>query len=117
MDLVRTSGNMGNIIPFSYIYFHKFRGTGAMSDNLIGIAENNINAGQYDNLKALLREMMDSIQRDEPGTLNYEWFIAEDGKSVDAFERYVDSGACMVHLGNLGPKYGERLVACVTATK
>lgn len=88
-----------------------------MIDTIIVIAENDINAGQLDNLKALLREMMDIIQRDEPGTLNYEWFIADDGKSVHVYERYADSGACMVHLANVGPKYGERLVACVTATK
>lgn len=88
-----------------------------MSDNLIVIAENNTNDGQLDNLKALLTEMIGSIQRDEPGTLNYEWFISEDGKSVDVYERYVDAGACMVHLGNLGQTYAPRLFACVTATK
>ena len=88
-----------------------------MSNNVLVVAENNINAGQLDNLKALLMEMMDTIQRDEPGTLNYEWFIADDGKSVHVYERYADSGACMAHLGNIGPKYGERLHACVTATK
>jgi quinol monooxygenase YgiN len=89
-----------------------------MSDNILVVAENDIYDGQLDNLKALVMEVMESIQHDEPGTLNYEWFIADDGKSVNVFERYVDSEAFLVHLTNLGQKkYAERMFACLNATK
>ena len=88
-----------------------------MSDNVLVVSENTIKAGQLDNFKALIREMVDAIQRDEPETLNYEWFIADDGKSVHIYERYADSEAFMVHLGNIGPKYGERSFAYLTVNK
>jgi quinol monooxygenase YgiN len=88
-----------------------------MSDTLIVIAENDIHAGQLDNLKALLNEMIDTIQREEPKTLNYECFIAGDGASVTFFERYTDSESCLSHLANLGPRYSARLFECLTPTK
>ena len=89
-----------------------------MSSNFSVVAENNIKAGQLDNFKALIKEMDDTIKRDEPGTLNYEWFLADDGKTVHACERYVDSEAFMIHLGNLiQKKYAEGLHACLSATK
>jgi quinol monooxygenase YgiN len=89
-----------------------------MSDNFLVVAENNIKADQLDNLKALAREMVNTIMGDEPGTLNYELFIADDGKSVHFYERYTDSEAFMIHLGNLVQrKYAERLHACLSATK
>jgi len=58
-----------------------------MSDNVIVIAENKINAGQLENLKALAAEMIATIQLEEPGTLRYELFIADDGQTVDFCER------------------------------
>lgn len=88
-----------------------------MDDNVLVLVEASANAGQLDNLKALLREMFNAIQRDEPGTLNYEWFIGDDGKSVHIYERYADSEACMAHQRASFQKYAERLSACGTVTK
>jgi quinol monooxygenase YgiN len=88
-----------------------------MSDILIVIAENNVNVGQLEPFKALLTEIIDTIQREEPRTLNYECFIAEDGASVTFFERYLDSESCMSHLANLGPRYSARLFECLTPTR
>lgn len=88
-----------------------------MSDTLIVIAENNIHEGQLDTLKSLLSEMIETIQREEPRTLNYECFIAADGTSVTFLERYMDSEACLMHLANLGPRYSARLFECLTPTK
>ena len=88
-----------------------------MSDNVFWILEANINAGQLDNLKALMTEMVEATKRDEPGALNYEWFIADDGNSLHLYERYADSGAVMVHRGNFGQKFAERFLAYLTITK
>jgi quinol monooxygenase YgiN len=85
-----------------------------MNDNVLVLAEVNINAGQLDTLKALVIEMTDDIRHSEPGTLNYEWFIADDGKSAHVFERYTDSEADMLHLMNYGQKYAARSAACLT---
>jgi quinol monooxygenase YgiN len=95
----------------------KLRGEVTMSENVLVVAEVTINAGQLDNLKALVGEMIEAIKRDEPGTHNYEWFIGDDGKSVHVYERYADSEAFMVHLGNLGQKFAKRLSACTTTTR
>ena len=88
-----------------------------MSDNVSCIAEVNIHDGQLENLKALMREMVDVIKRDEPGTLNFEYFIADDGKSFHAYERYADSEAYMIHLRNFGQNFAERVMPNLAITK
>ena len=88
-----------------------------MNNNVFWVLEANINDGQFDHLNALMSEMVEATKRDEPGALNYEWFIAEDGKSLHLYERYADSGATMVHLGNFGQKFAERFVAYLTITR
>lgn len=88
-----------------------------MNDNVFWILEADIHAGQLDHLKALMREMVAGTQRDEPGALNYEWFIADDGKTLHIHERYADSAAVMVHRGNFAQKYAERFLTYLTITK
>jgi quinol monooxygenase YgiN len=88
-----------------------------MSNIVSCVAEVNIHDGQVDHLKAFMNAMIDDIQRDEPGTLNYEWFLADDGKSYQVYERYTDSEAYMVHLEIFGQKYAEQILPHVTITK
>jgi quinol monooxygenase YgiN len=88
-----------------------------MSDHVIVLAENDIHAGQLENLKALITEMVEYIQREEPGTLNYEWFIDDEGKTAHAYERYADSESCIAHLTVARQIYGERLFSYLTITK
>jgi quinol monooxygenase YgiN len=88
-----------------------------MNDHVFWILEAEINPGQLDELKALMREMVEGTRRDEPGALNYEWFIADDGKSLHLYERYADPDAVMVHRENFAQKYRERFSTCVTITK
>jgi quinol monooxygenase YgiN len=89
----------------------------ALNDNVFWILEAHINEGELDKLKALMHEMVEGTKRDEPGALNYEWFIAEDGTTLHLHERYADSGATMVHLGNFRQKYAERFRKYLTITK
>lgn len=49
-----------------------------MSDNIFCIAEGTINEGQLDNFNAVKNGLIES-SNNEPNTLNYEWFISEDG--------------------------------------
>ncbi len=88
-----------------------------MSAIVSSLAEVSIHDGQLDHLKAVVKEMIADIQRDEPGTLNYEWFIADDGKSCHVYERYVDADACMVHLGIFGQKYAAQIMSHGSITK
>lgn len=57
--------------------------------------------------------MSEATQADEPGATRYEWFIDPDGKTIHLYERFEDSAATMVHLGNFGAKFAERFLACV----
>ena len=88
-----------------------------MGDNVLVFVEGTIYAGQLDNLKALISEMVEAFKRDELGTLNYEWFLADDGKSVHVYERYADSEAYVGHLRSFGETYAERCFTQMTVTK
>ena len=84
-----------------------------MSDNVFWVIELTIKLGELDNFKALMKDMVEATQADEPNTLNYEWFISEDNKSCHVYERYEDSAAVMTHLGNVREKFSERFMATV----
>ena len=88
-----------------------------MNDHVFWILEADIKGEQLDKLKALMGEMIEGTQRDEPGALNYEWFISNDGKSLHLYERYADPDAAMVHRENFAQKYRERFLTCLTITK
>jgi quinol monooxygenase YgiN len=89
----------------------------SMSDQVFWILEADINAGQFDNLRVLIREMVDGTQRDEPGALAYEWLITDDHQFLHLYERYTDSDAVMVHRKNFAQKYAERFRTYLTVTK
>ncbi len=63
----------------------------------------------------LMNEMVVATQQ-EPGTQNYEWFLSGDDKTCHINERYADSEAVMVHLGNFGSKFADRFLACFEPT-
>lgn len=88
-----------------------------MSDNIFLVVEVAIKAGEFDNFKVVLKDMVDATQADEPNTLNYEWFISEDKKNCHICERYADSAALMVHMKNLGEKFMGRLLATADLTQ
>lgn len=84
-----------------------------MSDNVYWLLEVKIKPGEFGNFKALMEEMVNATQANEPNTLNYEWTITEDNQSCHIYERYSDSAATMIHLGAFGEKFAERFMAAV----
>ncbi len=88
-----------------------------MSDAVSWVLELSVKDGQLDAFKALAQEMSAATQADEPGAAIYEWFIDGDGKTIHIYERYTDSAATMVHLGNFGAKFAERFLACVDPSR
>lgn len=87
-----------------------------MSNHVYWMLEATINDGKMDDLKSLMADMVEATKNDEPGTLNYEWSLGPDNKTLHVFERYEDSVATMIHIGNFGSKFAERLMSCVTPT-
>ncbi len=81
-----------------------------MSEHVYWILETEIKEGEYDNLISLMNEMVEATKANEPGALNYEWNVSEDKKTCTLFERYADSEATMVHLGNFGKNYAPRFM-------
>lgn len=88
-----------------------------MSDNVHWVLEINVKDGELDNFKTLMNDMVSATQANEPGTLNYEWFIGDDGKTCHICERYVDSAATMTHLGSFGENFAERFLAMAEPTR
>ena len=88
-----------------------------MSNHVHWVIEVNINDGQLDAFKSLMEEMVTATQADEPGALNYEWFFSADETQCHIYERYADSAATMVHLGNFGTKFAGRFMESVTPTR
>ena len=88
-----------------------------MSGNVLWVLELDIKQGALDNFKALMNEMVDATRANEPGTMNYEWFIGDDGNTCHVYERCVDSAATMTHLGSFGQNFAERFLAAVAPTR
>ena len=69
-----------------------------------------IKEGEYEKFAALMAEMVTATKENEPGALNYEWSVSEDKKTCHILERYVDSAATMVHMGNFGKNFARRFM-------
>ncbi|MBT8400271.1 MAG: antibiotic biosynthesis monooxygenase [Rhodothermia bacterium] len=72
--------------------------------------------GRLDDARNLVKEMVAATRQEEPGTQIYEYFLSPDGSSCHIYERYADSDAALVHLGNFGSKYVDRFLACFEPT-
>ena len=67
-----------------------------------------VREGRETDFRALMTEMAEATERDEPGTLDYEWYVTDDGRRLHLFERYTDADAAMTHLGTFGERYMAR---------
>lgn len=88
-----------------------------MSNAVHWMLETKIKEGEYDNLITLMNEMVEATEANESGTVNYEWFVSDDKSACHIYERYIDSAATMVHLGNFGAKFAKRFMGCLQPTR
>lgn len=88
-----------------------------MSDAIFWMLELSIKEGEVDTLKEMIEIMSDATQENEPGALNYEWYISADEKSCHIFERYADSAAMLTHLNNFGKNFAKDFMSILTPTK
>lgn len=86
-----------------------------MSDTVSWNLQLSVRDGRLADARDLMPEMVEST-RSEVGTLGYEWFLSAEGAVCHIHERYADSDAVMVHLGNFGTKFAERFLACFEPT-
>ncbi|NTW72107.1 MAG: antibiotic biosynthesis monooxygenase [Eubacteriaceae bacterium] len=78
--------------------------------------ELSLTKGSHTDLKKLMAELVDSAEKNEPGTLGYEWSINEESNICHIHERYLNSSAALVHLNTFNKKFAERLMALGDAT-
>jgi quinol monooxygenase YgiN len=72
------------------------------SEEVFWVVALKINPGQEAKFKELSALLIESTKA-EPGALNYEWSLGEDGQTCHIYERYASSAAAKVHLERNAP--------------
>ena len=67
-----------------------------------------VREGREADFRALMAEMAGATEREEPGTLGYEWYLGDDGRRLHVLERYADADPAMIHIGTFGERYMAR---------
>ena len=68
-----------------------------MSDSIFFVVELEVKPGQVEDLESVARDMVSVARKDEPGTLNYEYFLSDDRTTCHIYERYVNPEALLRH--------------------
>jgi quinol monooxygenase YgiN len=79
----------------------------SQSENIGWIVELTIKDGKFKLFEELSREMMAST-KNEIGTLQYEWNMLDDNKTVIIIERYKNSVAALIHTTTFAEKFAAR---------
>ena len=85
---------------------------GGIDGQVSWIVQCAVKDGKLDDFKELMDEMVAGTS-EEPGTLNYEWFISDDGSTVHLYEKYADSDATVTHVQGFMDKWARRFMDCV----
>jgi quinol monooxygenase YgiN len=64
---------------------------------------------QLETFKALAKEMNAIVRKEEPRTINCQWFFHEGDDRWYLTEKFADSDAFLKHLEDVGPKLEEIL--------
>jgi quinol monooxygenase YgiN len=74
------------------------------------LLEMEVRDGRTDEVRALAAEMIRAARDTEPGAVDNEWSIGEDGRTVHIWERFADSASTLTHLGNFGTRFMARFL-------
>lgn len=85
---------------------------GSIEGQVSWVVQCTVKEGQHETAKALMEEMVAGTS-DEPGALNYEWFISDDGATVHLYEKYADSAAVVAHMKTFGERWAGRFMGCL----
>jgi quinol monooxygenase YgiN len=87
-----------------------------MQEQVSLLVETVVKPGGLDTFKTLMEELVEHAS-EEPGTLNYEWYVSDDGGTVHIYERYADSEAVTAHATGIPAERLRRFAACVEVTR
>ncbi|WP_136443863.1 putative quinol monooxygenase [Pacificoceanicola onchidii] len=85
-----------------------------MFDNIGWIVEAKIADGKRDDFKGIVEEIVEAT-RAEGGTLNYQYYVADDG-DVLVYERFANEQSAHIHIENWN-NFAERWLAAAPATR
>ncbi|MEO7360959.1 MAG: antibiotic biosynthesis monooxygenase [Gemmatimonadaceae bacterium] len=91
--------------------------------NMLGSAhvswmfELTINDGRDADFRVMAAEMAEATLQNEPGTLDYEWYVSESGRDLHLFERYENAEAALIHMGTFGARFAARFFDILTPTR
>lgn len=85
-----------------------------MFDNIGWIVEAKIANGKRDEFKAVVDEIVEATRK-EGGTLNYQYYVADDG-DVLVYERFANEASAHIHIANWNT-FAERWLAAAPATR
>jgi len=88
-----------------------------MNENVYWVLELAVQPGRMNDLKSVMQDMVEAAGANEPGTLNYEWNVSDDGRICHIYVRYRDSAAVMTHMHAFGTKFTARFMELVTITR
>ena len=72
---------------------------------------------EMNKFKPLVAKLVAATEK-EPGTLQYEYNVGDDQKTVDIFERYTNSHAAVVHVTeNFGPNFSKEFMVLAKPTR
>lgn len=87
-----------------------------MQGQVSWMLEATVKPGQLDTSKALMEEMVEGTSQ-EPQTLNYEWYLSDDGGTLHLYEKYADSEAMIAHVNGFLEKWAGRFMECLDVTR
>ncbi len=85
-----------------------------MFENIGWIVEAKIEDGRRDEFKAVVEEIV-AATRKEGGTLNYQYYVSDDG-DVLVYERFANAESAHIHISNWD-NFAERWLAAAPATR
>ncbi|WP_420601856.1 putative quinol monooxygenase [Flagellimonas sp.] len=65
-----------------------------------------IKPGKMEEFKKLAHDCVEKVKEKDKGTTQYDWFFNESQSECVVRERYVDSGAVLDHMANVGHLLG-----------
>lgn len=70
-----------------------------MGNQIRVVAHFEINPGERNAFEGLAKQAAAYADGNEPGTLTYDWYVANDDKTARIYEQYDSSEALLAHLG------------------
>jgi len=90
-----------------------------MSETIVLIIEGQVKPGALVDFTAQIKNLVDVTKTNEPDTLIYEYYLADDKTSFQIYERYRNSAATVLHLNSFIEKFSQdfQTVAETTSVK